>query len=103
MAAGRIGIKHIAEDGQRFLHDRRKVHNGWHRGGLRTALRALREPRGYPPLDAIHLTLQNFSNKIVAADRKSASVFNPSSGSYFAPLPRGSNFKDLPSSPFSRN
>src|SRR5262249_21904849 len=46
MAAGRFSVKDITEDRQRFLHDRRKVHNGWHRGSLHTALRALRVQRG---------------------------------------------------------
>ena len=46
MASGRCRVKHIAEDGQRFLDERRKVHNGWHGGCLRIALRALGDKRG---------------------------------------------------------
>ena len=62
MAARRFGFTHIAEDRQRFLHDRRAVHNGWHKGSLQMALRALRVQREVcPPLYDLQLTLQNFS------------------------------------------
>jgi hypothetical protein len=44
--AGCFGVKHRATDRQRFVHDRGKVHNGWPRGHLQTALRALRVQRG---------------------------------------------------------
>jgi hypothetical protein len=62
MAARRFGVKHIAKDRQRFLHDRREVHNGWHKGSLHMALRALRvQKEECPSLYALQLTLQNFS------------------------------------------
>src|SRR5215475_3745805 len=46
MAAGSFGVKHVTEDGQRFLHDGRKVHDGGHGGSLLTALKALGRQRG---------------------------------------------------------
>src|SRR5215510_2816532 len=46
MAAGSFGVKHVTEDGQRFLHDGRKVHDGRHGGSLLTALKALGRQRG---------------------------------------------------------
>lgn len=46
MTAGDFGVKYVAEDGQRFLHNRWKVHNGWHSSSLRWALRVLRMQRG---------------------------------------------------------
>src|SRR5215216_4129792 len=46
MAAGSFGVKHVTEDGQRFLHDGRKVHDGGHGGSLLTALTSLGRQRG---------------------------------------------------------
>src|SRR5215475_15039621 len=46
MTAGSFGVKHVTEDGQRFLHDGRKVHDGRHGGSLLTAWKALGKQRG---------------------------------------------------------
>src|SRR5262249_54920583 len=45
MAAGRFGVTHITKDSQRFLHQGRKVHDGWHGGSLLMALQALSRQR----------------------------------------------------------
>src|SRR5262249_10486107 len=54
MVAGRCGVKHITKDGQRFLYQGRKVHDGWHSGSLRPALMVLRVQRG-----VLHYTPSN--------------------------------------------
>ena len=46
MAPFRFVGKQVTKDVQGGLHDGWKIHNGWHRGSLRLALRVLREPQG---------------------------------------------------------
>jgi hypothetical protein len=54
VAAGCLGVKDIAKNSQRFLHDSQKINDGRHGGSLLMSLKALGRSRV-----ALHYTLSS--------------------------------------------